>query len=226
MGRSSTGTRLGRPTGRPGDAETGSMRRRALGVLSFVLVTLRPGRLRWDRHRGRRPARLRGPGGRRRTDRDRRDPHDRRPDHRRPDHRRSRRRGPADRGAAAPPPPPRWHLAPTTPPTTAATVPLPVAAVPPAGGCDPSYPGVCIPPGPPTSTAPTSPTPASPSSAPTPTASTPTTTASAAKAADRASRRSPFSEARTTREVAIVHSAILTAGASRRSRLLTYALGP
>jgi hypothetical protein len=51
----------------------------------------------------------------------------------------------------APPatPAPTTAPRPTTPPTTAAPVPVPVTAVAAAGGCDPSYPGVCIPPGPP-----------------------------------------------------------------------------
>src|SRR6266511_2500733 len=51
----------------------------------------------------------------------------------------------------------------------------------PSGKCDPSYPGVCIPPPPPDSTARTSPTRTSAWSAPTRTASTATTTASAAR---------------------------------------------
>ncbi len=68
---------------------------------------------------------------------------------------------PVDTTAPAPPPtaPPTTEAPPetappaTSPPATAApqpapTTPAPVAAVA-AVGCDPSYPGVCIPPGPP-----------------------------------------------------------------------------
>ncbi len=104
------------------------------------------------------------------------------------------------RGLWGPTPTPVPTAVPTPRPVAPAPVaPAPVAPAPvappppPVGNCDPSYPGVCIPPAPRISTAVTSPTGNSRSCRRTRTASMATTMASGAKADDSANHDSPTS---------------------------------